>query len=104
MTRSNEAALQEKLYTLLEESGVTQDKELAADMLQAVIKLARDEPGRGEMKLMDRSLKELRYAFKVFKPYRQRPLVGGWMVGQTEFGLEITHNLSVAPRSRRGSG
>ena len=72
MTRSTEAALQEKLYTLLEESGVTRDKELAADMLQAVIKLAKDEPGRGEMKLMDRSLKELRYAFKVFKPYRQR--------------------------------
>ena len=72
MTRSTDAALQEKLYTLLEESGVTHDKELAADMLQAVIKLAKDEPGRGEMKLMDRSFKELRYAFKVFKPYRQR--------------------------------
>jgi uncharacterized protein (TIGR00730 family) len=72
VTRSSDATLQEKLHTLLEESGITKDKELAADMLHAVIKLAKDEPGRGEMKLMDRSLKELRYAFKVFKPYRQK--------------------------------
>src|SRR5690242_19725706 len=41
-------------------------------MLSAVLKLAHDEPGRGEMKLMVRSFKELRYAFKIFKPYRQR--------------------------------
>lgn len=67
-----DAVLQDKLFALLDEAGVTKDRELAADMLQAVIKLAKDEPGRGEMKLMDRSLKELRYAFKVFKPYRQR--------------------------------
>ncbi len=72
MARTMDASLQEKLFALLDEAGVTKDRELAADMLHAVIKLAKDEPGRGEMKLMDRSLKELRYAFKVFKPYRQR--------------------------------
>ena len=62
----------EKIQGLLDEAGVTKERELAAEMVQAVLKLARDEPGRGEMKLMVRSYKELRYAFKIFKPYRQR--------------------------------
>jgi len=35
-------------------------------------KLQRDEATRGDLKLLTRSLKELRYAFKVFKPFRGR--------------------------------
>jgi uncharacterized protein (TIGR00730 family) len=65
-------ALAEKIHALLDEAGVATDRELTADMIHAALKLARDEPGRGEMKLMVRSFKELRYAFKIFKPYRQR--------------------------------
>lgn len=64
--------LAEKLEALMDSAGVTVDRDLTSDMLQAVLKLARDQPGRGEMKLMARSYKELRYAFKVFKPYRAR--------------------------------
>jgi hypothetical protein len=65
-------AMAEKIQSLLNDAGVTKDRELVAEMMQAVLKLGRDEPGRGEMKLMARSFKELRYAFKIFKPYRQR--------------------------------
>jgi uncharacterized protein (TIGR00730 family) len=64
--------LAEKINALLEEANVSTDRDLAANMIHAVLKLAHDAPGRGEMKLMDRSFKELRYAFKIFKPYRQR--------------------------------
>jgi uncharacterized protein (TIGR00730 family) len=35
-------------------------------------KLARDQASRGDVKLLSTALKELRYAFKVFAPYRQR--------------------------------
>ncbi len=62
----------EKIQSLLTDAGVSVDRELAADMILAALKLGRDEPGRGEMKLMARAFKELRYAFKIFKPYRQR--------------------------------
>jgi uncharacterized protein (TIGR00730 family) len=65
-------AIAEKINSLLSEAGIGKDRELAADMIHAVLKLAHDEPGRGEMKLMARSFKEMRYAFKIFKPYRQR--------------------------------
>lgn len=72
MTRTMDNALQDKFQALLTEAGVTTDRELAADMLNTVLKLAHDDPGRGELKLMARAFKELRYAFKIFKPYRQR--------------------------------
>ncbi|TWT39105.1 LOG family protein [Blastopirellula retiformator] len=35
-------------------------------------KLAADESSRGDLKILSRSLRELRYAFKVFAPYRHR--------------------------------
>ena len=74
MTRSNDIppTISDKISSLLTEAGIVRDRDIAADMLQAVLKLARDEPGRGDMKLMNRSYKELRYALKIFKPYRQR--------------------------------
>jgi len=35
-------------------------------------KLARDKTSRGDLKILSRALRELRYAFKVFSPYRTR--------------------------------
>ena len=35
-------------------------------------KLAADKPARGDLKILSRTLRELRYAFKVFAPYRSR--------------------------------
>jgi uncharacterized protein (TIGR00730 family) len=43
---------------------------LLADLRMTVDKLERDEASRGDLKVLSRSLKELRYAFKVFTPYR----------------------------------
>jgi uncharacterized protein (TIGR00730 family) len=39
---------------------------------QAADQLARDKSSRGDLKLLSRTLRELRYAFKVFSPYRRR--------------------------------
>jgi uncharacterized protein (TIGR00730 family) len=35
-------------------------------------KLAHDQTSRGDLKILSRTLRELRYAFKVFSPYRSR--------------------------------
>jgi uncharacterized protein (TIGR00730 family) len=37
---------------------------------QSADKLARDQTSRGDLKILSRTLRELRYAFKVFAPYR----------------------------------
>ena len=45
------------------------NKDLLAEILVTTCRLAHDETGRGELKLLSRALKELRYAFKVFAPF-----------------------------------
>lgn len=43
------------------------------DMLQRTIeRLKADGTSRGDLKILSRTLRELRYAFKVFQPYRRR--------------------------------
>ena len=48
------------------------NEDLIAEMIQSVLKLAADNANRGDLKILNRSLRELRYAFKVFAPYRTR--------------------------------
>jgi len=44
--------------------------ELISEIKETADKLDRDQASRGDLKLLSRALKELRYAFKVFTPYR----------------------------------
>jgi uncharacterized protein (TIGR00730 family) len=44
---------------------------LIAEIKDTADKLDRDQATRGDLKLLSRALKELRYAFKVFTPFRQ---------------------------------
>ncbi|MCK4342855.1 MAG: LOG family protein [Phycisphaerae bacterium] len=47
------------------------NQDLLQDMLVTIARLARDEADRGDIKLLHKSLAELRYALKVFAPYGQ---------------------------------
>lgn len=46
------------------------NRDLYAEMLLTVCRMAKDDAGRGEVKIVHKALQELRYAFKVFAPYR----------------------------------
>ena len=48
---------------------------LYSEMLTTVLKLFEDGAGVGDLKIATAALKELRYGFKVFAPYRQVPKV-----------------------------
>src|SRR5271163_1659530 len=45
-------------------------EQLAQQIRETADKLVRDDASRADMKLVSTALKELRYAFKVFKPFR----------------------------------
>ena len=45
---------------------------LVQQLKETADKLIRDKASRGDVKLLSTALKELRYAFKVFAPYRER--------------------------------
>lgn len=49
----------------------SKDKDLLADMMVTICRLAADRTDRGDLKLLNKAFKELRYAFKVFAPYHE---------------------------------
>jgi hypothetical protein len=51
------------------EWGANKNPELIEEMIVTALKMARDEMGVADLKLINRSLKEMRYAAKVFAPY-----------------------------------
>jgi uncharacterized protein (TIGR00730 family) len=46
------------------------DGDLVGEIVLNALKLLRDQTNRGDIKLINKSLKELRYALKIFAPYR----------------------------------
>src|SRR4051794_9060805 len=44
--------------------------DLVNDMVATSLKLLRDKNNRADLKLINTSLKELRYALKIFEPYK----------------------------------
>src|SRR3982751_6645627 len=48
-----------------------QIEDLIQTIKESADKLAADGSSRGDLKLISRTLRELRYAFKVFSPYRK---------------------------------
>ena len=61
---------QQAIDEFLERWAPGPDKDLLAEMLVTVCRLARERTGRGELKMINKALKELRYAFKTFAPYQ----------------------------------
>src|SRR6266851_5556440 len=47
-------------------------EQLIQQLKETADKLIRDQANRGDIKLLNTALKELRYAFKIFGPYRHR--------------------------------
>lgn len=62
--------VKQELSDWLEHAPDNRNEDLLAEMIQTVLKLGADDADRGDLKILTRSLKELRYAFKVFAPYR----------------------------------
>jgi uncharacterized protein (TIGR00730 family) len=52
-----------------------EDHDLLSEMMVTITRLAVDGCGRGEIKILNRALRELRYAFKIFAPYKETPKV-----------------------------
>src|SRR5262249_29659955 len=48
------------------------DEQLVQQLRETADKLIRDHANRGDIKMLNTALKELRYAFKVFAPYRTK--------------------------------
>lgn len=95
-----EPPFDERVRELVEDWGAEKTPELIEEMIVTALKIARDEMGVADLKLINRSLKELRYAAKVFANYkrvrkvaifgsaRTAPDTPVWRMAE-EFGREI---------------
>ncbi len=75
LSNADEAALVKLEETLSEGNGKLDHSrivDLIEQIKESADKLAADQPSRGDLKILSRTLRELRYAFKVFTPYRSR--------------------------------
>jgi len=63
--------IEELLDAARREGTETEDLELVRQIMVTGIHLLRDQTSRAELKLVNSALKELRHAFRVFKPYSQ---------------------------------
>src|ERR1700741_5200022 len=55
-----------------EERQPVETEQLVQQLKETADKLIRDQANRGDVKLLNTALKELRYAFKILAPYRHR--------------------------------
>ena len=67
-----DARLDEKIRQLVDEMGTEKPRELIEEMIMTALKMARDQTSIADLKMLNRALKELRYAVRVFAPYRAR--------------------------------
>ena len=70
LTRSQLDGVHELASKLIEELRQVPEGDLVGEIVANALKLLRDHTNRGDIKLIDKSFKELRYALKVFAPYR----------------------------------
>lgn len=65
------ATIEAQVGALLREQTGSPNEDLIAEMIRTIIKLAEDGTSRGDLKIVNRTLKELRQAFRVFAPYNK---------------------------------
>jgi uncharacterized protein (TIGR00730 family) len=70
--RTGDAALDRAIQDLLEQADATEDADLVFELVVSALRLARDHADRGDLKMANAALKEMRYAFHVFEPYRDQ--------------------------------
>jgi uncharacterized protein (TIGR00730 family) len=68
--RTGDAELDQKVADLVAAVGETRNDDLIFELIVSAVRLARDRAARGDLKIANAALKEMRYAFEAFEPYR----------------------------------
>lgn len=76
--------IEDLLFVARREGSDDEDVELARQILVTGVHLLRDGTSRAELKLVNSALKELRHAFRVFKPYAELRKVAVFGSARTE--------------------
>lgn len=69
---STNPALERRIRELIAFKGGGQNEDLVADLVEQSLKLLHDVEDRGDVKVIQTAVRELRYAYKLFAPYAGR--------------------------------
>ena len=70
LSRDDLSHVHELASSLIDALKEVPEGDLVGEIVANALKLLRDQTNRGDIKLIDKSFKELRYALKIFAPYR----------------------------------
>lgn len=68
--RTGDAALDAQVADLVRSAGGTQHADLVFELIASALRLGRESDARLDLKIANAALKEMRYSFQVFAPYR----------------------------------
>lgn len=68
--RTGDSDLDAQVAALVDASGATENRDQIFELVATALRFSRDRADRGDMKMANAALKEMRYAFRVFAPYR----------------------------------
>jgi uncharacterized protein (TIGR00730 family) len=68
--RTGDPELDRDVEALIAKVGDVNDADLVFELIVSAVRMARDRATRGDLKIANAALKEMRYAFAVFEPYR----------------------------------
>ena len=75
MAKRNKPQMLKELETMLAElpllAQASEDTDLLHDLITTVHRMVAEKADRGDIKIISRAFRELRYAFKTFAPYRE---------------------------------
>lgn len=68
--RTGDPGLDAAIAELVDEAQLIEDEDLVFESIVSAVRMGRERVDRADLKLVNAALKELRYAFHVFEPYR----------------------------------
>ncbi|MGI9608078.1 MAG: LOG family protein [Acidimicrobiales bacterium] len=71
--RTGKPDLDDAIAALVDTADLREDPDLVFEMVVSSLRMGLEDAGRADLKLVNAALKELRYAFHVFGPYRGIP-------------------------------
>jgi uncharacterized protein (TIGR00730 family) len=104
LSRAQLADVQKSATRLIDELRDIDDGDMVGEIIENAMKLLRDQTNRGDIKLINKSFKELRYALKIFAPYRDIRKVSIFGSARTDEGHQDYQQAAEFARKMADAG
>ncbi len=94
----------QRIEDLLDHWDISSDRSYYREMVVTLFKLAQDKPHPADIRLLSKAMKELRYADKIFAPYRNKLKVSVYGSARTRPGLPEYEQAKTFAKMMQESG